>query len=77
MKSRILFWLAAIFVLAQFQDRRWKVLEVFDWDGGGYYAYLPAHFLYGGVGRADSLNGLMRASRPGMPHWPAGHQLFT
>jgi hypothetical protein len=69
MKSRFLFWLAAaILVLAQFQDRRWKVLEVFDWDGGGYYAYLPAHFLYGDVGRADSLNELLQASRPDRPH---------
>lgn len=69
MKSRIAFWLvAAILVLAQFQDRRWKVLEVFDWDGGGYYAYLPAHFLYGGVGRADSLNERLQASRPDRPH---------
>jgi len=69
MKSRIVFWLAAaVLVLAQFQDHRWKVQEVFDWDGGGYYAYLPGYFLYGGVGRADSLDKLLLASRPDRPH---------
>ncbi|NML67011.1 glycosyltransferase family 39 protein [Hymenobacter sp. RP-2-7] len=69
MKSRLIFWLAAaVLVLAQFQDHRWKVQEVFDWDGGGYYGYLPDYFLYGGPGRADSLNQLLLASRPGQPH---------
>ena len=69
MKSLLVFWLAAAtLTLAQFQDRRWKPLEVFDWDGGGYYAYLPAHFLYGGVGRADSLNELLQARRSDWSH---------
>ena len=69
MKSRIVFWLAAaVLILAQFQDKRWKVLEVFDWDPGGYYSYLPDRFLYHGPGHADSLAALVQASKPGRPH---------
>lgn len=55
---------AVLVVLAVFNDRRWKQLEVFDYDPGGYYAYLPATFLYGDAGRADSLVKLLRAQRP-------------
>ncbi len=49
-------WLltAALAVLALFQDRPWKSLQVFDWDGGGYYVYLPAAFIRHDLGRADS-----------------------
>ncbi|MDO7884708.1 hypothetical protein [Hymenobacter cheonanensis] len=61
MKSRLVFWFAAaLLILAQFQDRRWKGLEVFDWDQGGYYSYLPATFLYGDPGRVDSLGKLVQ-----------------
>ena len=66
MKSRLVFWFtAALLILAQFQDRRWKGLEVFDWDQGGYYSYLPATFLYGDPGRVDSLGNLVQQ------RWPA------
>jgi hypothetical protein len=66
MKSRLVFWFtAALLILAQFQDRRWKGLEVFDWDQGGYYSYLPATFLYGDPGRVDSLGQLVQQ------RWPA------
>ncbi|RZK58939.1 MAG: hypothetical protein EOO59_08060, partial [Hymenobacter sp.] len=73
MKSRIVFWLAAaVLILAQFQDKRWKVLEVFDWDPGGYYSYLPDRFLYGGPGHADSLAALVQASKPAGQAHPMG-----
>jgi len=66
MKSRLVFWFtAALLILAQFQDRRWKGLEVFDWDPGGYYSYLPATFLYNDPGRVDSLGQLVQQ------RWPA------
>ncbi len=66
MKSRLVFWFAAaLLILAQFQDRRWDGLEVFDFDQGGYYCYLPATFLYGDPGRVDSLGKLVQQ------RWPA------
>jgi hypothetical protein len=74
MKSRLVFWFAAaLLILAQFQDRRWKGLEVFDWDQGGYYSYLPATFLYGDPGRVDSLSKLVQQ------RWPAdrGHSISS
>ncbi|SFQ27358.1 glycosyltransferase family 39 protein [Hymenobacter arizonensis] len=60
-------WLftAALAVLALFQDRPWKGLEVFDWDAGGYYVYLPSAFIYGDLARADSLQRLAEAQVPG------------
>ena len=60
-------WLfvAALATLALFQDRPWKPLEVFDGDGGGYYSYLPAAFIYHDSGRADSLLLVAEATRPG------------
>jgi hypothetical protein len=59
-------WLftAVLLVLAMFQDQRWKPLEVFDADEGGYYAYLPAAFIYGDLGRADSLAIIQKAQLP-------------
>jgi hypothetical protein len=72
MHSRLVFWFAAaLLILAQFQDRRWDGLEVFDYDQGGYYSYLPATFLYGGPGRVDSLGKLVQE------RWPAerGHTI--
>ncbi|MBO2008327.1 ArnT family glycosyltransferase [Hymenobacter negativus] len=59
-------WLlvATLATLAVFQDRRWKPLEVFDSDPGGYYTYLPSLLLYQHVGRADSLYQLAEANRP-------------
>jgi hypothetical protein len=73
MKSRLVFWFTVgLLILNQFQDRRWKPLEVFDWDMGGYYAYLPAAFLYHDLGRADSLALLLEAHKqqrePGATH---------
>lgn len=70
MSSSLRVWLlvAVVAALALFQDRRWKPLEVLDWDGGGYYAYLPAAFLYHDLGRADSLERLHKAYHPGRPH---------
>ena len=56
MKSRIVLWLtAALLFLAQAHSKPWKALEVFDWDQGGYFSYLPARFLYKDAGRPDSL----------------------
>ena len=62
-------WLltAALATLALFQDRPWKGLEVFNWDEGGYYAYLPSAFIYHDLGRADSLDRLAQAAAPGKP----------
>ena len=59
-------WLlvTALATLALFQDRRWRALEVFDFDEGGYYAYLPAAFIYHDAGRADSLLAVAEATRP-------------
>ena len=60
-------WLlvAALATLAVFQDRRWKPLEVFHSDPGGYYAYLPSLFIYHHLGRADSLYRIAEATVPG------------
>jgi hypothetical protein len=64
MKSCLVFWFTVgLLILNQFQDRRWKALEVFDWDMGGYYSYLPATFLYDDLGRADSLALLVQAHK--------------
>ncbi|MCA8832418.1 glycosyltransferase family 39 protein [Hymenobacter sp. BT728] len=52
-------------ILATFQDKRWKPLEVFDNDQGGYYVYLPSIFLYQDAGRADSLQNIQQTYRPG------------
>lgn len=73
-------WLftAALATLAVFQDRPWRSLEVFDWDAGGYYVYLPSAFLYHDLGRADSLQRIAEAtvrSRTrvlGLQHLPNG-----
>jgi hypothetical protein len=56
-------WLfvCALSILALFNDKPWKPLEVFDSDAGGYYVYLPSAFIYGDLGRADSLNLLQSA----------------
>ncbi len=68
MKSRFVYWFAVgLLVLAQFQDHRWKTQEVFDWDAGGYFSYLPATFLYHDSGRVDSLAHLVQL------HLPPGH----
>jgi hypothetical protein len=67
MKSRLVFWLvAALLVLAQLWGYRGANQQVFKGSGGGHYAYLPDYFLYGGPGRADSLNHLL-ASQSGQP----------
>jgi len=65
MKS-VYVWLltACIAALAMFQHRPWKPLEVFNADEGGYYAYLPSAFIYGDLGRADSLATLQKAQMP-------------
>ncbi|MDO7847959.1 hypothetical protein Q5H92_16455 [Hymenobacter sp. M29] len=59
-------WLltAALATLALFQDRPWKSLEVFDWDEGGYYTYLPSAFIYHDLARADSLEHLANKFGP-------------
>ena len=59
-------WLfaACLATFALFQHRPWKPLEVFSADEGGYYAYLPAAFIYGDLGRADSLALLQKAQLP-------------
>ena len=61
-------WLfaACLATFALFQHRPWKPLEVFSADEGGYYAYLPAAFIYGDLGRADSLATLQKAQLPPM-----------
>ena len=60
-------WLltAALAILALFQDKPWKPLEVFDWDEGGYYTYLPSAFIYHDLGWADYLQRIAEATRPG------------
>ena len=62
-------WLfvAVLAVFALFQDRPWRSLEVFDSDEGGYYAYLPAAFIYHDLGRADSLAIIQKAQLA--PKW--------
>ena len=64
--SRYVWLLVAVLAtLAMFQDRRWKPLEVFRSDPGGYYTYLPSVFLYHDLGRADSLYRIAEATVPG------------
>lgn len=47
-------------LLAVHQKSRWNSLEVFDWDAGGYFSYLPAVFIYHTPGRPDSLAHLVQ-----------------
>ncbi len=61
----VLLLIAVLATLLQFQDRRWKPLEVFDSDAGGYYVYLPSAFIYHDLTRADSLARLHEAYQPG------------
>ncbi|MDU0370692.1 hypothetical protein ACFPAF_09835 [Hymenobacter endophyticus] len=66
MKSRLVFlFTTALLILATFNDKRWKPLEVFDNDQGGYYVYLPSVLLYQAAGRADSLQSVQQTYRPG------------
>jgi hypothetical protein len=51
----VLCFTAVLLFLAQAYAKPWKRLEVFDWDQGGYFSYLPARFLYHDAGRPDSL----------------------
>lgn len=45
--SKTGFWLLAfILVYANFNISRWNDLKVIDWDVIGFYAYLPATFIY-------------------------------
>ena len=62
-------WLltAALAILALFQHKQWKPLEVFDSDPGGYYVYLPSAFIYQNLGRADSLQRIAKVVRPSKP----------
>lgn len=55
---------AVLAALAMFQKRRWKPLEVFDSDSGGYYVYLPSVFIYPDLASADSLVALKKAAKP-------------
>ncbi len=48
-------------LLAVNQKKRWNSQEVFDWDAGGYFSYLPATLLYHDAGRPDSLARLVQA----------------
>ena len=62
--TRVWVLTALVAALAMFQDRRWKPLEVFDADEGGYYVSLSSAFIYGDLGRADSLALLQQAQLP-------------
>jgi len=65
MKSRTVFWLvAALMLFALHQSKRWNTQGVFDWDAGGYFAYLPAVFVYHDPGRVDSLARLVQQRLP-------------
>ncbi|WP_081910662.1 ArnT family glycosyltransferase [Hymenobacter sp. APR13] len=55
----------ALLALLMFQNRRWKPLEVFGTDPGGYYVYLPSAFIFHDLARADSLEILHRTYKPG------------
>ncbi|MDO7850781.1 hypothetical protein [Hymenobacter convexus] len=59
-KRSLLAWLlvAAMALWVNKRDRVWRALEVFEWDAGGYYTYLPSAFIYHDIGRADSLERL-------------------
>jgi len=61
----LLLLIAGLAALLMFQDRRWKPLEVFDSDPGGYYVYLPSVFVYHDLARADSLVALHQKYKPG------------
>ena len=66
MKSRLVLWVATVLLfLAQAYAKPWKRLEVFNWDAGGYFSYLPARFLYGDPARPDLLARLVEQ------HWAA------
>ena len=83
MKSKIVFWvMAGLLVLAQFNDKRWKPLDVFTYDAGGYYAYLPTLLLDHTPARVDSLEARLnrqRAPQPvvniGMTRLPGGQAI--
>ena len=83
MKSLLVFWFtAALLVLALFHDRPWKPLEVFSFDAGGYYAYLPTTLLYHAPARADTLEARLnrqklhpRYTRIGIVHLPGGEAI--
>jgi len=69
MKSRTVFWLVAgLLLLAVYQKSRWNSLEVFDWDAGGYFSYLPTVFIYHDPGRPDSLARLVQKRLPDSEH---------
>jgi hypothetical protein len=69
MKSRTVFWLtAALMLFALHQHKRWNTQGVFDWDAGGYFAYLPAVFIYHDPGRVDSLARLVQQRLPAQDH---------
>ncbi|KAA9331354.1 hypothetical protein F0P96_13990 [Hymenobacter busanensis] len=69
MRSIYVFWLTALLlVFATFQARRWSNLALFDFDGGGYYAYLPSAFIYHDLGRADWIETKQQHYRPGTHH---------
>ena len=68
----VLAFTAALLILAQFQDRRWKAREVYDSDAGGYYVYLPALFIHHDLGRADSVWATRRRYQPRVPPLTAG-----
>jgi hypothetical protein len=65
MKSRSTFWLVVVLLLlAVHQNKRWNSLQVFDWDAGGYYSYLPAVFLYHDPGRVDIISRMVQRQLP-------------
>lgn len=70
MKSAIILWItASLLILAQFNDKRWVPLNVFDFDAGGYYAYLPSLLLDGTPARADSIEARIKRLQP-RPRFP-------
>ncbi|GAA4379077.1 hypothetical protein [Hymenobacter koreensis] len=69
MKSKAVFWFTAVLVIfATFQARRWSNLGMFDYDAGGYYAYLPSAFIYHDLGGADWIETKHQQYRPDVPH---------
>lgn len=65
MKSRVTFWLVVVLMLlAVRQNQRWNSLEVFDWDAGGYYSYLPAVFIFHDASRPDLLARVLQERLP-------------
>lgn len=83
MKSKSVFWLlAGLLVLAQFHDKRWKTFDVFIYDNGGYYAYLPTLLLDRAPARADSVEvrinrqrGPAHHTKIGIVHLPGGQAI--